>query len=144
MFIRALPGTGKTWFANRNTGVLDTDDIIRELTGDVSDKHLKRMLETPELFDEAKRRIEAALADDGVVVSNFNPAPFGLTPDYHFGYEPDDYIRHLEIAGRNDLLTGFEPDQLKGWAAECVAADHYVKLQPGQYLAGAIASMRLH
>lgn len=132
MLIRALPSTGKSYFANSRSDVVDTDDIVSDLVGEVSPDSLKRIFSNDKLLAQLVDAVSDALKT-GHVVTNLYLDDTGLRTDVTVGYSPDDYIEHIKIAKRTDLLEGFGEEKLRSWAADAVKAGA-ILLRPDQFL----------
>lgn len=131
MIVQALPACGKTTLAMSSNKFFDTDEKIADLgyTG-----RFDELLEDEHARDEFFQFCRDA-DQDGVLVTDLDLSKYRMRVDLRFGYKPDDYVKHVELSGRNDLLDQFGPDVLRSWAADYAKLRNVVWLEPGQYLA---------
>lgn len=141
MIIQALPGAGKTWlalvFPDR---YVDSDVVVRSMIN----SHRASDFEAKIMADEVKMALLAtqlftAHHSDKYVLCNFNPNRIGLHVDYRVAYQPLDYVEHLKLADRRDLLALGE-DTLYKWARAYRSLPDVVWLKPGQFLSSVIRS----
>lgn len=136
MILQALPSTGKTWLKrNYPSKVVDTDDVLLELTGVVSSESHDLVLRGGPKNVKFKEIIQAALRSGKVVATNINMSRSGINdhPVVLVGYDPHGYIRHIKNAGRLDLIEAFGEETLRSWAQDYVDAGAMI-LQPSESL----------
>lgn len=110
------------------------------LTSDISGDAHERIRSDPALEAQFTALLDATLKTHHVV-TNMDLSDFGHTVDVVVGYAPDDYIKHIELSGRSDLLEGFGEEVLRGWAERLPASA--ILLKPDQYLTDALATLRV-
>lgn len=134
MIIRAIPGAGKTWLAGRRPGTEDSDRVLEQIAGEHSSKAAyERVRRTPDLLLAFRAALEV-YQKQGLLLTNFEPADLGLECDMRVAYAPADYVEHLQLAGRKDLLTKFAPEVLTAWAQDYSRWPNVVYLQKGYFL----------
>lgn len=140
MIIRALPSTGKSWCLANRSDMVDTDGLLMALTSDISGDAHERVR-----TDEALKAQFTALLDATLrthhVVTNMDLSDFGRQVDVVVGYTPDDYVNHIKISGRNDLIEGFGDEVLRGWAERLPSSA--ILLKPNEYLSDALNKLKI-
>lgn len=143
MIIRALPSSGKTYSVKRRDDAIDTDDLLRELFGDINADVVNKVFNDESSGEQFKASLDTAIAEEKHVFTNLNTSHFGHPPDIVVGYKATDYVDHIKIAGRQDLLDGFGEEVLTGWALDLEGEQNSVFLKPGHYLAELVELLRL-
>lgn len=134
MIVRAIPGAGKTWLARHRPGTEDSDRVLEQIAGERSSKaSYERVRRTPDLFSAFRAALEV-YQSQGLLLTNFEPSELGLACDVRVAYAPEDYVEHLKLAGRKDLLTKFTPEVLTAWAQDYSRWPNVVYLQKGYFL----------
>lgn len=132
--IQAIPGAGKTTLASTLCfgSIIDTDDIIAELGYAGRFNELLRNQEATRSFFDQLRQHD----DNGrTIATNLWLEQFRLLPaDIKFAYKWRDYVQHLEISNRRDLLSAFTRETLEGWARDYEGHANVYWLSPGQWI----------
>jgi hypothetical protein len=142
VIFHALPGLGKSFavagFANQ---ALDSDIIQMVVIGDKGYQVSKKLGwsedKLMQQMSEMIVRITHNAPQYKFVASNMYIEPKGFKP-FLVTISPDDYIQHLEIAKRVDLLEKFDHDLLRDWASASFDRqkdyDLVHVLTPGEFL----------
>lgn len=132
MIIQAIPASGKTYGRDRY-GYVDSDDLLSSLNlkGKAGYETAKS---SPELKFKLASLILSASGAGKIVVCNFDATELGLVVDRRFAYKQSEYVKHIELAGRVDLLEKFSADELSRWAASYETKAHVTWLRAGQFL----------
>lgn len=144
--VHAIPGSGKT-YATRRAGasgwLLDSDDLFASTFGVKATKAaMDAVFANPDALGALKRRYSTFGRQDSryILLSNVNPDSLGATTSLRVAYAPDDYVPHLRMCGRFDLIDKFGADTLRSWAvdhgklSERPNAPRTFWLKPGQFL----------
>lgn len=151
--IQAIPGAGKTTLASgtvqlsraipslrRFGAVIDTDVVISEM-GFAGRPNT--LLSERALANEFFSRLRGYDDSGRMIVTNLWLENYQVPPaDLKVAYRPRDYIRHLDLSGRDDLLTQFSRDTLEGWARDYEGHANVLWLRPGEWL-GTVAGQPL-
>ena len=119
-FIRVPPSGGKTTFVNKNYGGIyrDSDALLEAVGVEASYAGFKAFRED----EKAKEAFLDLIPSGGVVLSNFDPFSLidsnGEFEVQIFGYKPEEYVDHIKMSGRNDLLENFGEEQLSNWMVD--------------------------
>jgi len=122
MIIQALPGCGKTAVCRaRPTVFTYGDSLFEEVTKLKASKENFDLVQTSRpglLTTLASRYLRFADNMELHLLTNVAPHTIGAVCGYlRVAYRQDDYLQHLKIAGRRDIVNGFSEDVLKSWAA---------------------------
>lgn len=134
MIVSALPSTGKSWLTRHYVSVFDGDGLQQLVVGDFGKEAYDVLVAHSELGRPAAK-IAQELARQGLFVTNFTLD--GLEADYYVGYRPNEYIEHIKLSGRSDLIEAFGEQVLRGWAAsyaELGSFDNVVLLEAHEFL----------
>lgn len=82
-----------------------------------------------------------AAARVGHVVTNMDLTTLGFKPDVVVGYRPDDYIAHIKLSKRDNLLEDFTEEQLRGWVDDL--PEETIWLKPHEYLSKVFNELKL-
>lgn len=132
--IQAIPGAGKTTLAStaRFDLIIDTDDIIASLG---YEGRFNMLLKDPGATRSFFNRLRAHDADCRTIVTNLWLEQFRMLPaDIKFAYKWQEYVRHLEISKRSDLLSTFTRSTLEGWARDYEGHANVYWLKPGEWI----------
>lgn len=144
MLIQALPGSGKTWLSFNFSKVFDTDDYLEEVYGKSNKTTAMEVAGDPEKAKAFTEWVENHLSDGNVVTTNLHVETFSdLKVDKCFGYQRSDYVRHLELAGRTDLLEKFDSDELESWTDYYVSHTGVVLLKAGEFIGDQVVELGL-
>jgi hypothetical protein len=125
MIIQAMPSSGKTTLTSNRLGkerkFIDMDDLIVDLVGGKDKSAYDKVMSTP-----ACREILNAIIMHIQQVSNVLLTPYdveeelGWPIDFAVAYLPDDYIEHVVLSERFDLLNKIGESKLRSWADDYV------------------------
>lgn len=140
MIIRALPSCGKTYLVKSQSTFVDTDGLLLAVTGDKS-YGAHHMIgdgsQKSAIFDALVK----LTIKQRHLVTNCDLSSLGLQPDIVVGYSPDDYIKHIKLCGRVDLLRNNSEKVLREWAASL--DEKAIRLKPGTFLLDALPTILL-
>lgn len=130
MIVQALPSSGKSTLAAGSERFFDTDVFVEKLGYKGRfDELLKDEAATASFFESCREADK-----NGMLLTNLNLAKFRMRVDRRFGYRPDDYVEHIKLAGRTDLLEKFDAETLESWARDYEALDNVTWLAVDEYL----------
>lgn len=146
MIIQALPSAGKTWLVQQHPTVwVDGDDIVCEVTQlPKAYDAVAAIRESEELQKKLSDRLTEIVEDGLHIAANVNFKKLGVdwaAPDLVVRYDGPDYIKHLKIAKREDLLKFGEAELLRWTQPDQDITTVY--LTPGTFLADLVKLMHL-
>lgn len=144
--VHAIPGSGKT-HAAREAGasgrLVDSDVLFKQLFGTKASKQaMDDVLADRDWRDMLFHRYANFSRYDSrfILLSNANPDTCGGLAALRVAYAPSDYVEHLHLCGRTDLIEKFGEATLRTWAedharlSEHRFAPRTIWLPPGRFL----------
>jgi len=142
LVIRCLPASGKTYLARRLPMMFaDVDDLMYSTFNEKPSPALVSRLSSVDVMQEKMRRsVDGALRSGRIALFNFDPSLIGLDCDLNLAYVPDNYIDHITLAGRRQLIERFGLKTLRSWAKGYYSLPNVVWMQPAEYIADYVLS----
>lgn len=140
--ICALPGSGKTWLVHHHPKLFTDGDALLYAATSCDTSDAARKLRNEPLLQVALRRLYARASTQSYVLTNLDERYTGIASILNVGYKPDDYIAHLRLVRRTDLLTKIGEYELRRWAAYLNTTPHYVQLRSHQHLASILPLLK--
>lgn len=138
MIYQAIPSSGKTFLARMYPlKFVDGDAIIQAVTGQkASAAALDLIVNTPALKAQAYRMVRSLNASTTHLLANFDAGHhfFPCRVDARFAYMPQDYLAHIRLVGRTDLIEKVGELELLRWAKSYEKYDNTIWLHPDQTL----------
>lgn len=133
-----LPSGGKTTLTSKQPHrYVDSDMLLNILGYEVS----KESIESIKQSDGWDIDKIDSIVGDRTLLSNFDPNWLLGSEVYKdvtkVGYVADQYVGHVKLSGREDLLTAFGEKTLTDWAN----SDWDITLRKGVYIADVIADL---
>lgn len=132
---QCIPGSGKTWLADLKPHLfVDSDRLLEHFTdSEASKSALDGILASQTTKAEFAEAL-GLLSNAYTVLCNFDPGVFGLKVDRRYAYRSDEYVPHLRLVRRLDLIEAFSVEELEGWARSYEAYPDTVFMRPGWFI----------
>uniref|UniRef100_A0A2V0RBE6 Uncharacterized protein n=1 Tax=viral metagenome TaxID=1070528 RepID=A0A2V0RBE6_9ZZZZ len=142
LVVHCPPASGKTFLTKKYPGVVyDNDDLLEDIGLESSHSGFLAIQDSKNWQTKWLAAFNK-LENDGFTIftTNMNVQHLcGVQINLRAAYKPTDYIRHVEMSGRKDLLLNFGFDELKSWMSDYVSAEkefglkvHWMK--PGHFI----------